>query len=76
MNTRIKTLEQVCEQYDRICDYLTTRRRHESARKVDGIFDAIFARLLRLIGIEEFDDEAIEIACNEPVLVSEYQRLP
>ena len=49
MTVRIKTLEQISEQYDRI---------------------------LTAIGITEIDDEAIEIAFNEPMLVSKYQRLP
>ena len=76
MTTRIKTLEQISEQYDRITDYLTEQNRYKSACKVDRIFDGIFDRILGLIGIDEIDDDAIELAYNEPVLVSEYQRLP
>lgn len=74
--TRIKTLEQISEQHDRISDYLTEQNRYKSACKVDCIFDGIFDRILGLIGIEEIDDEAIEIAFNEPMPVCEYQRLP
>lgn len=73
---RIKTLEQISEQYDRISDYLTSQRRYKSACMVDEIFNNTFARILELIGINEIDDEAIEIAFNEPILVCEYQRLP
>lgn len=76
MTTRIKTLEQISEQYDRITDYLTEQNRYKSACKVDRIFDGIFDRILTAIGITEIDDEAIEIAFNEPMLVSKYQRLP
>lgn len=76
MTTRIKTLEQISEQYDRISDYLTAQNRYKSACKVDRIFNGIFDRILGLIGIDEIDDEAIDLAYNEPVLVSEYQRLP
>ena len=73
--TRIKTLEQISEQHDRVTDYLITQNRYKSAYKVDEIFNAIFDRILGLIGIEDIDDDAIELAYNEPVLVSEYQRL-
>lgn len=76
MTVRIKTLEQISEQYDRITDYLTEQNRYKSACKVDEIFNATFDRILTAIGITEIDDEAIEIAFNEPMLVSEYQRLP
>lgn len=76
MTTRIKTLEQLCEQHDRISDYLISQRRYKTACKVDEIFNAIFARILDIIGITEIDDESIEIAFKEPVVVSEYQLLP
>lgn len=76
MTTRIKTLEQISEQYDRISDYLTARGRYESAYKVDCIFNGTFDRIITAIGITEMDDEAIEMAFNEPMLVSDYQRLP
>lgn len=76
MTTRIKTLAQISEQHDFILDYLTAQNRYKSACKVDCIFNGIFDRILRLIGIEEIDDDAIELAYNEPLLVSEYQRLP
>lgn len=76
MTTRIKTLEQISKQHDRISDYLTAQGRYKSVCRVDRIFDSIFDRILRLIGIEDIDDDAIEIAYNEPVLVSDYQRLP
>ncbi len=76
MTTRIKTLERISEQHDRISDYLTAQSRYKSACKVDRIFDGIFDRILGLIGIDEIDEDAIELAYNEPVLVSEYQRLP
>lgn len=74
--TRIKTLAQISEQHDRISDYLTAQSRYKSVCKVDRIFNAIFDRILGLIGINEIDDEAIEIAFNEPMSVCEYQRLP
>lgn len=74
--TRIKTLAQISEQHDRISDYLTARGRYKSACKVDEIFNATFDRILTAIGITEIDDDAIELAYNEPMLVSEYQRLP
>lgn len=76
MATRIKTLEQISEQHDRISDHLISQKRYKSVCKVDGIFNGIFDRILGLIGIEEIDDEAIELAFNEPMLVSDYQRLP
>ena len=76
MRTRIKTLEQISEQHDRISDYLTTQNRYKSACKVDCIFNGIFDRILTAISITEIDDEAIEMAFNEPMSVSEYQRLP
>lgn len=76
MTTRIKTLEQISEQYDRISDYLTAQNRYKSACKVDRIFDGIFDRILGLIGINEIDNETLDLAYNEPVLVSDYQRLP
>ena len=76
MTTRIKTLEQISEQHDRISDYLTAQSRYKSACKVDRIFSGIYDRILGLIGIDEISDEAIDLAYNEPVLVSEYQRLP
>lgn len=76
MTTRIKTLAQISEQHDRISDYLTARNRYNAACKVDSIFNGIFDRILTAIGITEIDDEAIETAFNEPMLVSEYQRLP
>lgn len=76
MTTRIKTLEQISDQRDRITDYLIAQNRYKSACKIDELFNGIFDRILGLIGIEEIDDDAIEIAFNEPILVSEYQRLP
>lgn len=76
MCTRIKTLEEISEQHDRISDYLTSQGRYKAACMVDEIFDAIFDRVLGLMGIDEMDAEAIEMAYNEPILVSEYQRLP
>lgn len=76
MTTRIKTLEQTSEQHDRITDYLTAQNRYKSACKVDSIFNGIFDRIVTAIGITEIDDEAIEVAFNEPMLTSEYQRLP
>lgn len=76
MRTRIKTLEQISEQYDRISDYLTAQNRYKSACKVDRIFNGIFDRIMTAIGITEIDDESLELAYNKPVLVSEYQRLP
>lgn len=76
MTTRIKTLEQISEQHDRISDYLTAQNRYKSACKVDELFNGIFDRIITAIGITEIDDEAIEIAFNEPMPVSDYQRLP
>ncbi len=73
---RIKTLAGISEQYDRISGYLTQRGRYGAARKVDAIYERMFNRIFELIGITEFDDDAIELAYNEPLLVSEYQRLP
>lgn len=74
--TRIKTLAQISEQHDRISDYLTARGRYGAACKADYIFNDIFDRIMTAIGITEIDDEAIELAYNEPMLVSDYQRLP
>ena len=76
MTTRIKTLEQISEQHDRISDYLTAQNRYKSACKVDRMFNSIFDRVLSLIGIDGVDDEALDLAYNEPIFVSEYQRLP
>lgn len=76
MTTRIKTLAGISEQYDRISDYLTAQSRYESACKVDELFNGIFDRIITAIGITEIDDESLEMAYNEPMLVSEYQRLP
>lgn len=73
---RIKTLAGISEQYDRISDYLAQRGRYGAARKVDAIYERMFNRIFELISITEFDDDAIELVYNEPVLVSEYQRLP
>lgn len=73
---RIKTLVGISEQYDRISDYLTQRGRYGAACKVDAIYERMFNRIFELTGITEFDDEAVETAFNEPVCVSEYQRLP
>ena len=72
---RIKTLAGISEQYDRISNYLTRLGRYGAARKVDAIYERMFNRIFELIGITEFDDDAIELAYNEPLLVSEYQRL-
>lgn len=72
---RIKTLAGISEQYDRISDYLAQRGRYGAARKVDAIYERMFNRIFELISITEFDDDAIELAYNEPLLVSEYQRL-
>lgn len=76
MTIRIKTLAQISEQHDRISGYLTSRNRYNAACKVDSIFNGIFDRIVIAIGITEIDDEAIELAYNEPMLVSDYQRLP
>ena len=57
--TRIKTLEQISEQHDRISDYLTAQNRYKSACKVDCIFNGIFDHILTAISITEIDDEAI-----------------
>lgn len=72
MSARIRTLGEITEQYDRISDYLTPKNRYRAACKVDEIYNRIFDRILGLIGIVEMDDEAIELAFNEPVLTSEY----
>ena len=74
--TRIKTLAQISEQHDRISDYLTAQKRYKSVCKIDRIFNGILDRIMTAIGITEIDDEAIEIAFNEPMLVSDYQCLP
>lgn len=76
MTTRIKTLAGISEQYDRISDYLTQRGRYGAACKVDVIYERMLNRIFELIGITEFDDDAIEFAYNEPILISDYQRLP
>lgn len=76
MTTRIKTLEQIIDQRDRITDYLAGQNRYKSACKVDKMFNGIFDRIMTAIGITAIDDEAIEMAFNEPMSVSEYQRLP
>lgn len=73
---RIKTLEQLSDQRENIVSYLTKQRRYKAADMVDEIFNNVFDRILEIIGITAIDDEAIEIAMNEPVFVSEYQRLP
>lgn len=72
MSARIRTLGEITEQYDRISDYLTAKNRYRAACKVDEIYNGVFDRILGLIGIVEIDDEAIELAFNEPVLTSEY----
>lgn len=73
---RIKTLEQLSDQRENIVSYLTKQRRYKAAGIVDDIFNNVFDRILGIIGITTIDDETIEIAMNEPVFVSEYQRLP
>lgn len=72
MSARIKTLGEITEQYDRVSDYLTAQNRYRAACKIDEIYNGIFDRILGLIGIVDIDDEAIELAFNEPVLTSEY----
>lgn len=74
--TKIKTLAEIGEQYDRITDYLTDQGRFASACKVDEIFNGILDRILIVSGVTEIDDESIEMASEEPVFASEYQRLP
>ena len=51
--TRIKTLAELSEQYDRISDYLTQRGRYGAACKVDAIYKRMFNRIFELIGITE-----------------------
>lgn len=74
--TRIKTLDEIDGQRDRVTEYLTAQGRYSTACKVDDIFNGIFDRILVVIGITVVDDESIEMAMEEPVFVSEYQRLP
>lgn len=74
--TRIKTLAEIDEQRNRVTEYLTAQARYSTACKVEEIFNGIFDRILAVIGIAEIDDESIDMAMEEPVLVSEYQRLP
>lgn len=70
--TRIKTLAELSEQYDRILDRLTERNRYSSACRVDRIYDGIFARVCDLIGIDTIDDESAELLMNEPLIVGTY----
>lgn len=72
MSARVKTLAQIFEQYDKVSEYLTAQNRYAAACKVDEIYNGMFERILRLIGIVGIDDEAAELAFNEPVLTSEY----
>lgn len=72
---RIKTLEELSDQRDRITDYLTEHNRYSTANKVDELFNHIFDNICDIIGISTIDEEAIELVFNEPVFVNEYQRL-
>lgn len=76
MTTRIKTLEQISEQHDRISGYLTSQNRFSAACKVDHIYDGIFARVCDMIGVKTIDDESAELLMKSPLVVGTYQRLP
>ena len=73
---RIKTLSEIDGQRDRVAEYLTAQGRYSTACKVDEVFNRTFDRILAVIGITEIDDESNDMAMEEPVFVSEYQRLP
>lgn len=72
MNYRIKTLSEIDEQYDRICDYLDSQGRSESSRKVTKLYDCITGRILNMLDIEEFNDESMEWLLEEPLIVGTY----
>lgn len=70
--TRIKTLAEISEQYDRISDYLTSHNRFSTACKVDRIYDGIFCRVCDLIGVDAIDDESADLLMSEPLIVGAY----
>ncbi|MDE7025560.1 MAG: hypothetical protein K2O88_06750 [Paramuribaculum sp.] len=72
MSFRIKTLAEIGEQHDRICDYLEDRGRIESSCKVTELYDCMTGRILDMLGVDVFDDEALDWVCEEPLIVGSY----
>lgn len=72
MSFRIKTLAEIGEQHDRICEYLDRQGRIESSSKVDELYLCMFGRILDMLGVTELDDESAEWICEEPLVVGSY----
>lgn len=72
MNYRIKTLAEIDEQHDRICEYLNRQGRTESSRKVTKLYDDMTGRIIDMLGIEEFNDESMERLLEDPLIVGTY----
>ena len=66
--SRIKTLAQIGDQCDRIIDYLDRQGRTETSCKVQHLYDCIMGRILDSLRVDEFDDDAIEEICMEPLI--------
>lgn len=67
--TRIKTLAQIGEQCDRILDYLDGQGRVDTSVKVHQLYDSMLGRVLDTLGVDMLDDDALEMACEEPLIV-------
>lgn len=72
MRTRIKTLSEIGEQHDRICEYLDEQGRTESSHKVTELYDRITGRILEMLDITELDDDSLEFVAVEPLVVGSY----
>ena len=72
MRLRIKTLTEIGEQHDRICEYLDGQGRSQSSHKVTDLYDYITCRILDMLGVTELDDESLESVIEEPLIVGTY----
>ena len=72
MRIRIKTLAEIGEQYDRICEYLDEQGRTESSRKVTELYECAIGRILQMLGVTKLDDDSLEFVLVEPLMVGSY----
>lgn len=73
MRIRIKTLAEIGEQHDRICEYLDEQGRTESSRKVTELYEcAAIGRILQMLGVTKLDDDSLEFVLVEPLMVGSY----
>lgn len=66
---RIKTLAEIGEQHDRIVNYLDAQGRIDTLCRINRLYGCIMGRILDRLGIDEFDDDALEWIFNEPLIV-------